>query len=106
MYAYAVNSPVKFIDPSGLDTLRYDVPGFSTLHGYIGFLDDNGIVSFPGLINCAGYATGSGIAIQPWAGDSMSGMFGKLGYHCRPVKKSCECKCPGSSQSTSHGLFK
>ena len=69
LYRYVAGNPIRWADPLGL--VEYD----------------------PKRINCIGYACGSGQYVQPSPGESIKAFLQNLGYQCKKVTKSSNCKC-------------
>lgn len=75
LYNYTTSDPIGNVDPLGLLDYNY------------------------GGINCIGYACGSNYFIQMSPGQSLKDLLGKdLGFKCKKVKSSAQCKCPPGSQ--------
>ncbi|MBP6350409.1 MAG: LysM peptidoglycan-binding domain-containing protein [Candidatus Obscuribacter sp.] len=69
LYCYANNRPTVVIDPHGLADID------------------------PTQINCVGYACRAGGSAQPSPGQSARDFLKDLGYKCKKVSSSAECKC-------------
>lgn len=73
-YVYVRNNPVNRVDPSGL-------------------VDEDPRYS----INCIGYASRQGKYVRPSQGESLEEFLKKLGYKCRQVSSSKDCRCDSGS---------
>lgn len=67
---YSGNDPANSVDPLGLFEQNWNA------------------------INCIGYACGAGRMIEMSKGQSLQGFLKELGFKCKKVKSSADCKCP------------